>query len=65
MIPYASIVFWLGLTGAVTVLLYRSYLALKPPDITPMSDEWMKHMEYQLTKPGGAMAQFGRDEDGQ
>lgn len=55
-----AILAWIVICIAVGVLLSALYHALQPPEITPMSDEWMAHMNYQMTKPGGAMDSYGK-----
>ena len=41
------------LTGITVVLAgAAAYLWFKPPSVTPLSTEWLAHIEYQQTKPG-------------
>lgn len=59
----AIIAFWAGLACGAVVLIRHVYKAVQPPDVigSAMSDEWLTHATYQLSKPGGAMEQYGED----
>lgn len=49
------------LAGAAVVVLLLRQRNLQPQDVigTPLSDEWLRHTRYQLTKPGGAVEAYG------
>ena len=51
-----------GISAAVILAIAMAH-HLTPPQMTPMTDAWMRHMELQLTKPGGPAAAFQDRED--
>lgn len=48
--------------GAVVVVALGiwAYLRLRPPFVSPMSDEWLDHTKYQLTKDGTSLSELNR-----
>lgn len=42
--------FWGGLTLLATLALRR--VQVSSPELTPMSDEWLRHAQTEMFKPG-------------
>lgn len=54
---------WLAVVGGAVLLALLRRAYVQPPEVigTELSDGWLRHTKYQLTKPGGAMERYGAD----